>query len=34
MGLYTASYSTHLRNQAKPVKLLIQTLAQAVQDRN
>ena len=28
------SYSTHLRNQAKPVKLLIQTLAQAVQDRN
>ena len=28
------SYSTQLRNQAKPVKLLIQTLAQAVQDCN
>ena len=28
------SYSTQLRNQAKPVKLLIQTLAQAVQDHN
>ena len=28
------SYSTQQRNQAKPVKLLIQTLAQAVQDRN
>ena len=26
--------STQLRNQAKPVKLLIQTLAQAAQDRN
>ena len=28
------SYSTQLRNQAKPVKLLSQTLAQAAQDRN
>ena len=27
-------YSTQLRNHAKPVKPLIQTLAQAMQDRN